>query len=223
MPKVNEAYLEARRNEILDAALVAFARNGFQESTIQDIAREAGVSHGAIYRYFASKDDIIEAVARGDPQGRAQSFTAEEHDADPIQELISLMQDHTHKHGRPENVVEGRLRMEIFSTALRSPRIGAVVRDLWEDVVGRFSAIVRRGQEQGTINPALDTAAVARVITALHDGIYMHQTIDPSLDPSALEEVIDAVLDGTFRVNGVERRSRNEPPRHNQSERDIAN
>ncbi|MDH3305986.1 MAG: TetR/AcrR family transcriptional regulator [Acidimicrobiia bacterium] len=222
MPKVDKLYLEARRDEILDAAAKSFSRSGFQEATIQDIAQEAGLSHGAIYRYFATKDDIIEAVARSDPQGRAQSFAVAGLDAEPMRELLSVLQAHTHTHGLPENVDDGRLRMEILSTAGRNPRIRAVVRDLWEDVVGRFSEIVRRGQDQGTINPALDTATVARVITALHDGIYIHRTIDPSLDASAIDEVIGALLDGTFRVNGTEGSRRNEPPLHTESEPDIA-
>jgi AcrR family transcriptional regulator len=203
VPKVDESYLEARRNEILDAALVSFARDGFVEATIEDIAREAGVSHGAIYRYFPSKDDIVEAVARRQHPSRASRFETAEGGTEGIEALHRVLQAYIHLHARPESAEEGRVRLEMFSSALRNPRVKTALQDAWEDVIGRFTEMVRRGQEQGTIDAALDAVTVARLITALHDGVYVHQTIEPSLDASALVEVIDALLYGTFHAKGV--------------------
>src|SRR3954453_11594943 len=62
MPKVLPEYLETRRREILDAAAACFARRGFHQTTMQDICEETRLSPGAIYRYFASKEEIIEAM-----------------------------------------------------------------------------------------------------------------------------------------------------------------
>ena len=59
MPKVTQAHLEARRQQILDAAFGCFARQGFHQTTMQDICREAELSPGAVYRYFDSKEAII--------------------------------------------------------------------------------------------------------------------------------------------------------------------
>src|SRR5437868_5502635 len=56
MPLVSERYLDARRDDILNAAKGVFVRKGFAEATMQDIATDAGVSAGSIYRYFASKE-----------------------------------------------------------------------------------------------------------------------------------------------------------------------
>ncbi len=50
-------------NRFLRAAVVCFAREGFHRTTIQDIVHESKLSPGAIYRYFASKEDIIVAIA----------------------------------------------------------------------------------------------------------------------------------------------------------------
>ena len=52
-----------RRREILDAALFCFRRRGFHQATMQEICAEAGLSPGALYRYFNSKADIIAAIA----------------------------------------------------------------------------------------------------------------------------------------------------------------
>ena len=56
---MSAAYLAERRAHILDAAGRCFAREGFHRATMQHIVREAGLSPGALYRYFASKEDLF--------------------------------------------------------------------------------------------------------------------------------------------------------------------
>jgi len=51
-----------RRRELLDAAIVVFARKGFHASRVGDIAVEAGVAHGLLYHYFRSKDEVLETI-----------------------------------------------------------------------------------------------------------------------------------------------------------------
>ena len=63
MPKVNDAYLDARRAQILNAAIICFARQGFHRATMHDIVEQSKLSPGAIYNYFGSKEEIIEAIA----------------------------------------------------------------------------------------------------------------------------------------------------------------
>src|SRR6266545_1576785 len=65
MPRVSEAHLAARRQQILDAARRCFLRNGFHSTSMQDVIAEAGLSVGAVYRYFRSKTEIIAAIAEG--------------------------------------------------------------------------------------------------------------------------------------------------------------
>src|SRR5687767_970067 len=72
MPKVLPEYLEQRRAQIVDAAAACFSRKGFHQSTMQDICEEATLSPGAVYRYFRSKEEIIEAMCE-----RGQSQNAE--------------------------------------------------------------------------------------------------------------------------------------------------
>jgi len=52
-----------RRSQILDAALVCFARRGFHQTSMHDISAEAGISVGLIYRYFENKEAVISAMA----------------------------------------------------------------------------------------------------------------------------------------------------------------
>src|ERR1700744_3429961 len=63
MPKVTQQYRDARRDQILSAARRCFLRDGFHSTSMQDLFAEAGLSAGAVYRYFASKDEVIVAIA----------------------------------------------------------------------------------------------------------------------------------------------------------------
>ena len=65
MPRITEARKTERRDQVLQAAFVCFARRGFHQTTMQEICAEAGLSPGAVYGYFPGKDAIIEALARG--------------------------------------------------------------------------------------------------------------------------------------------------------------
>ena len=51
-----------KRRQILDAAVVVFARQGFHACRVSDIADEAGVAYGLVYHYFASKDEILDTI-----------------------------------------------------------------------------------------------------------------------------------------------------------------
>lgn len=62
MPKISDEKRAARQRQILDAALVCFQTQGLQATTMDDIIRASGLSAGAVYSYFASKDDLIHAT-----------------------------------------------------------------------------------------------------------------------------------------------------------------
>jgi AcrR family transcriptional regulator len=62
-PTLRKARAERRRRNIFDTALNIFAIRGFAETTVKDIAEAASISNGSLYNYFASKDQLLEAVA----------------------------------------------------------------------------------------------------------------------------------------------------------------
>lgn len=63
MARVSQEHLDARRRQILSGAAHCFARNGFHSASMQDVLKEVGLSAGAVYRYFAGKEDLIAAIA----------------------------------------------------------------------------------------------------------------------------------------------------------------
>src|SRR3984885_10520630 len=75
MPKVSQAHLDARRQQIVDAARARFASHGFAGTSVADIVEESGLSNGAIYRYFASKNDIVVAVCEQSSEALPKALT----------------------------------------------------------------------------------------------------------------------------------------------------
>lgn len=198
MPKVTEARLEVRREQILDAAIACFARNGFHQTTMADIAAEAGISPGAIYRYFASKEDVIEASAQAGRQGRAERFQAARQRGDPLQVLDELVDVYVGRATHPDTLM--RLGVQLVGEASHNSRVREALRSHWADLLGWFEEIVRRAQVQGEINPALDPSAVARLLVATLDGLAVHQTVDPDLDGDVQKyaEALKALYRGTI-------------------------
>ena len=90
MPKISTARKDARRDEILAAAVRCFSRQGFQKTTIHDICAEASLSVGAIYSYFASKDAIIAALADAGRRATAR-LVDDDSAAAPIDRLRALL------------------------------------------------------------------------------------------------------------------------------------
>src|SRR3712207_9276432 len=86
MPRVTDEHRRARREQILDAATATFAAQGFQATGMAEVIAASGLSAGAVYRYFTSKDQLIEAIVdRGldEAAGRLERQLAEEPTMDP--------------------------------------------------------------------------------------------------------------------------------------------
>jgi AcrR family transcriptional regulator len=116
MPKVSQAHLDARRQQILDAARTRFASDGFARTSMADIVQESGLSNGAIYRYFTSKDDIIVAVCEQGSEALPKALTAE-----AINAFLQFVRD------RARETDHARLVAQIYAEAAVSPPLAAVV------------------------------------------------------------------------------------------------
>jgi|SRR2546422_5946251 len=198
MPKVTEAHTEARREQIMEAASHCFSREGFHKTTINDICRESALSPGAIYRYFPSKEEIIAATAE-------QS----------LQRSIALVRE-IKEHGETRRVLDElvetffgpldcadceqdiRCDIELWSEALREPRIMEVERRGMGSFRQHFAEIIRRAQKLGEINPRLDPEAVARTMIAFHAGLVVQKAMDPRTDVKAYVTAMKAMMIGQF-------------------------
>ncbi|MFJ9174440.1 TetR/AcrR family transcriptional regulator [Streptomyces sp. NPDC102360] len=116
MPKVSQAHLDARRQQIIDAARARFATDGFARTSMPDIVRASRLSTGAIYRYFKGKDEIVAAIC----EQSGQAFPAEL-TAGAIQDFL----DHIRTLAREEG--HARLVAQIYAEAAVSANLASLV------------------------------------------------------------------------------------------------
>lgn len=199
MPKVLPEYLEQRRQQIQDAAAACFSRKGFHQTTMQDICEESSLSPGAVYRYFRSKEEIIEAMcARGQDQNSQilQVAMGKGATLDIFEELINAfflgMAD-----GNKDFEVCA-LNVELISEAPRNERISESLTRNNAAVASTFTELIRRAQESGEINPALQPDSVARVMIATYHGLITQRLVQPDIDIEGYAAVLRALFNGTF-------------------------
>jgi AcrR family transcriptional regulator len=197
MPKVTEAHLEARRQQVLDAAAECFARKGFHRTTMHDICQMAELSPGAVYRYFRSKDEIIEAM---EEQGRQHSAAVIDAVTSERTETLDILEGLVDVFfSKLEDVRDCAVHIELWAEALSNPKIKDTIVRIDESIREAFNhRVVQAAQKRGEINPGLDPDAVARVMMAFWDGLVLQKTLDPSLDIWKYVAVMKAMIGGNF-------------------------
>ena len=192
MPKVSAEYLAERRSHILSSAARRFARDGFHRTTMQDVIAEAGLSPGAVYRYFKSKDDIIAAIAVESMRSIEAAVRASLDRPQPFAELVEGLPSELLKVA--DSSARVRLAVQVWSESLRNATVGDAV---LSGVAGLKAAITERvaaAQAAGEIESELASEEVARVILALMQGFIVQRAWNPKLDPVAFGRAIHIVL-----------------------------
>ena len=134
MPKVTDEYRASRREEITAAAMRAFHRKGFQATSMADIIAESGLSAGAIYGHFRSKNEIIFEVATkviSARLGEVEELAARDPMPAPGSLIRVLMGGMLHDLGRPAMLVQ------VWGEAMTDP----LVRDLANQVMARLRTV----------------------------------------------------------------------------------
>ena len=197
-PKVSEKHLEDRRQQILDAAVTSFSRKGFHQATIEDIRLEAGLSRGAVYHYFKSKEDIIDGLRQRSADETDSIFADVAEIEDPMDNLIGLVDSTLDRIISPASLDANRLALFLWAESLVNRRI----MDGQLSSVGSYrhmaEACVRGAQDRGYINPDLEPSAIALVITAALFGLQQQLSWEPGLDMNMARRVLNAMLTGDF-------------------------
>lgn len=194
MPKLDPETHAARREHIIDAAERAFVRHGFHATTMHDICREAGVSPGGLYTYFASKEQLI--VGLCDREKDRFSKDLAKLSASP--NFIFALQAMAEHFCVNEPYEKLRLHLEIGAEAGRNETIGRTVKALDDTVRAAFIEVLRREKDAGRIAPELPIEVVVRAMSAMGDGLFWQRALDPAFDPTpvipALMTMVSALL-----------------------------
>lgn len=192
MPKVSAEHREARREEILGAARRRFATEGFHATSMQDILTEAGLSAGAVYRYFHSKADIVSAIAcenMGTVLDSLESYAATVDDVPVADAVIAVLQ---RVRAKQEQDGVARLALQVWAESARDP----LLLEQFCSTHQRFRAIIRRLVERRHPELEAEADAVAGAVAALVPG-FLHQLALLGPEATAQFEVgVRRLLDG---------------------------
>jgi TetR/AcrR family transcriptional regulator, transcriptional repressor of aconitase len=192
MPKVSEEHLAARRRQILDAALVCFSRGGFHQTSMQAIFEQSGLSPGAVYRYFKSKEEIVEAIAMETLGGLAAAVESGP-PGEPGEVLGRLLDAIDAVELRDQRL---RLALQVWGEALFNPGVAGLVRQAIDRLRERIAAELR----------VPDPEAAARVLVALAQGSVVQRDLyGDDFDPDEFRAAALALVsqpDGQSRQKG---------------------
>lgn len=131
---------DTRTTAILDAVKKAFAEKGFDGASMQDLARAAGMSAGNFYRYFPSKNAIIEAMIARDLEEVKEAFGEVMASTDPATALLAAFEQKLDT----LDCDDGPLWAEIDAAARRRPEIAQVAGTMETEICGFLLAVFSR-------------------------------------------------------------------------------
>jgi len=132
MPKVTKEHRQAKREQILDAALRCFTRNGYHKSSMRDICKEAGLSAGAVYLHFRSKEEIMEATFTMNQEARVSRLEKAMEAATPTEAAVKSTKHLFAKLADPVPDKTWQLWVQVVSEATRNPQVLKHVREGWD-------------------------------------------------------------------------------------------
>ena len=183
-----------RRARILDAAERCFVRAGFHRTTMQDVAAEASMSPGNLYRYFPSKDAIVAGLAERDRARVMTDFSQLGEAEDFIAGVAALARKQFADEPREQAV----LCLEIWAEATRNPAFTDLTDGFDRDVLGRLTFLFRQAQERGAIAPEVDPEALATVIATFANGLYVRRAVSRTFDAEREVGYMLAVIEAAF-------------------------
>ncbi|MFH8446051.1 TetR/AcrR family transcriptional regulator [Streptomyces sp. NPDC018026] len=204
---MTQAHLDARRRQIIQAATEAFTERGFAGTSMADIVRATGLSTGAVYRYFPSKEHLVLAVVAGrDGQQEVGGFPSESA-AELLGRLIGYVTP-------PEGAGHARLVSLIWGDAAVTPHLAAVARERHDALQRHLTSVLdaRRvpGRECGP-EPE-DSSAVAQVALASLIGYAALVATDTPVDTDGFLRVLGRMATGGYEPATGPTRTQEAPP-----------
>jgi AcrR family transcriptional regulator len=167
MPKVVPEYKEEAKSRILDAANKVFAEKGYHEATMDDIAKRLGVSKGAIYLYFSSKEDLFEAMCKTAPQAFKEIlFSSFGDEANPIQSATQFFDKMLKL-----SASNPGLSFEILAEASRNPSLKRILKQNHEEYERVLTSFLAEGRKRKIVGDNLDIRPLANALIALWNGL----------------------------------------------------
>ncbi len=192
---------EETRKLILDAALSAFSQSGYDATGVAEICRAAGVSKGAFYHHFPSKQAVFIALFEAWLAELQEELTRQGQPGLPVPQRLLAMAD---QFSPVFQAADGRLPMflEFWIQAQRDPAIWQMTIEPYHRYQEFFARLLEEGIQEGSLNP-VDVQSASRAIVALAVGVLLQGLLDPGA--ARWDQVIRAglehMLEGIIRRN----------------------
>ena len=167
------ALCEKRQAQILEAAMAVFTRVGMGRARMEDIAREAGLSKGALYLYFESKDALIVQLVEQLFSDYVNAVKENAQGEGPVTARLCALADALTAYA--ETFTETwSVIYEIFAWAIREASVHRIVEAYYRASREVIAALIQEGIAQGEFRP-VDPEEIAVQIIALHEGVLQLQ------------------------------------------------
>lgn len=196
MPRVSADHLAARRQQILEASWRCFAREGFHATSMHDVIAEAGLSAGAVYRYFRSKEELISAAAEtalGHAVAQVEPLLASGHVPSPDEAVLALVEG-VEQLAATEGADLSRVGLQTWAEALRNPALATIADRVYRGLRGLFVELAGRWRDAGHLAPDADPEAVGQVLFSLVPGYILQRLLLGDVDPTTYAGGLRAVL-----------------------------
>jgi TetR/AcrR family transcriptional regulator, repressor for uid operon len=187
---------EVQTQRIMDAAKKCFVRSGFRGASMHEICAEAGMSPGALYRYFPSKESIIEAIS--ETQRREELAILSRMGEGPtlmdgFMNAVMAHIRHVHTSGF------GPLFTEIRAESLRNETVRDCCLRSESQFIEAFGYFVQEAKVKGLIDPISDTKTLIPVMMAMGEGIIFSNLDEQGFNAEKLEPFLRAIAESLLR------------------------
>ena len=211
MPRVSEDHLIARRQQILDAARVCFLRQGIHTTSMQQLIAEAGLSVGAVYRYFKSKNEIISAIAEQVAGGLITHLQEIADRDEPLLDKLDSVLELIDAQVRPDGNFP--LGVQVWAESTLDPAIGDIVRERYSGMRDSFIRVVEVAIARKELPADTDTFATATVLFGMIPGFALQRMIIGKPDKETYLAGVRAILTPGLRPNVPPGRAAGRSPR----------
>ncbi len=196
-PLTQERRRQQTRDHLLAAAAQVFAERGFHGATLDEVARVAGFTKGAVYSNFKNKDDLFLALFKANYEREMAQIVATLESstvpaADRLSDFVALIQEESAQ--APNSAL---LYLEFWLYAARNPEGRARLAAIDDEAVHSLAELLRAERDHEDLEPLEDPERVARVIEMLFRGIGLLRVMQPDVvDDKLLTVAIEFVARG---------------------------
>jgi AcrR family transcriptional regulator len=170
-----EASLD-RPSQILEAAMVCFAKRGFHQASMHDISAEAGISVGLIYRYFENKEAVIAAMADRHKKEIHEVLERARVAPSLLESLEILFTAHCCENS-PK--VQSAFVVDLYAEASRNPQVANLVLGVLQTAMEGLTDLIARAPEAQKSAHDLTPNEMAELIFAVGRGMLMRDVLQP--------------------------------------------